>query len=86
MSALDSTFEFLFKYRRSVFEAGDVTVGAGAFAPLVLASLATALGLSLWSYLRLAARKPLGRGEAILLAGLRGIAILLAGLSLLEPT
>ena len=86
MPGVDSTFEFLFKYRRSVFEAGDFTVGAGAFAPLVLASLATALGLSLWSYLRLAARKPLRRGETILLAGLRGIAILLAGLSLLEPT
>ncbi len=86
MPTPESVFEFLFKYRRSVFEAGDVTLGAGAFAPLVLAGLATALGLSLWSYGRLTARKHVRRVDLILLAGLRVVAFLLLGVSVLEPT
>jgi uncharacterized membrane protein len=45
-----------------------------------------ALGLSVWSYLRLSARKPIGRRDLFLLIGLRVAAILLAGLALLEPT
>ncbi len=86
MPALDSAFEFLFKYRRSVFEAGEVAIGTRALAPLALAGLALALGLSLWSYRRLAERKPLGRGDLTLLAGLRVLAVSLLGFSLLEPT
>ncbi len=86
MPAPESLFEFLFKYRRSVFEAGEVTVGSVAYAPLILAGLAVVLVLLLLSHRRLVARKRLRWGDPIFLAGLRMMAVLLLGLSLLEPT
>ncbi len=86
MPSPESIFEFLFKYRPSVFEAGEVTIGGREVSSLVLAGLAIALGLSIWSYLRLSKRKPLGRRDLFVLIGLRMAAVLLAGLALLEPT
>lgn len=86
MPPIDSIFEFLFKYRRSAFAAGDIAIGAGVSRTLVLAGVAGLIALSLWSYRRLASRGPVRRGDLVLLAGLRVSAILLLTLSLLEPT
>lgn len=85
MPSLEPAFEFLFKYRRSLFEAGEVSIGGGASAPVVLAGLGVVLGLSLWSYRRLAARAQLRSKDLILLAGLRGGGLCLLALTLLEP-
>jgi len=85
MPSFDAVFEFLFKYRPSVFEAGVVGVGAGSAGPAVLLLLLAAL-LSAWSYLRLGAQKRLGRGALLVLLGLRTAALSLLGVSLLEPT
>jgi uncharacterized membrane protein len=85
MPSLESAFEFLFKYRRSVFEAGEVGLRALAPAPVIGLLLAAAL-LSAWSYTRLAAQKRLGRGDLVVLSGLRTLALALLAVSLLEPT
>lgn len=55
----------------------------GGLALLVIAGFVAALALVVWVYRRDAAR--LGRGRRALLAALRGGAVLLAGLVLLEP-
>jgi hypothetical protein len=86
MPSFESAFEFLFKYRPSVFEAGEVEVASGPLASVVPFGMAVILGLSLWSYARLKARTRMGRGDLAFLAVLRVISILLIGLSLLEPT
>ena len=86
MPALDSVFEFLFKYRRSVFEAGDVSIGATVYAPLVLLGAAVAIGASLWSYRWMASRSRLMTRDLFVLAGLRVAAISLSAMALLEPT
>jgi uncharacterized membrane protein len=85
MPTIESAFEVLFKFRRSVFEAGDVSIGTGSSAPFVIAGLGLSLGLSLWSYRRLASRAKLGRADLALLVGLRILALCLLGVSLLEP-
>ncbi len=85
MPTIESAFEFLFKFRPSVFGAGDVSIATGRLAPLVIAGLGLALGLSLWSYQRLASRAKLGRADLGLLVGLRVLALCLLGVSLLEP-
>lgn len=85
MPSLESAFEFLFKYRRSVFEAGEIGVGTGASMPLALVVLGAAASLAAWSYLRLAAQKRLHRRDVVLLGGLRAIALALLALALLEP-
>jgi len=86
MPAFESAFEFLFKYRRSVFEAGDVGLGAGASLPVALLLLVLAALLAGWSYARLTAQKRLRRRDLILLGGLRALALSLLALSLVEPT
>jgi hypothetical protein len=86
MAAPGSVFEFLFKYRRSVFDAGDVTIGTRSGAGLVLALVALAVVVSIWSYARPAARARLGRAGLLFVGACRGLAILLAALALLEPT
>lgn len=85
MPTIESAFEFLFKFRPSVFEAGDLSIGNGASAPLVLAGLALVLAVSVGSYKRLAARTALGRADLTVLVALRVLAVGLLGLSLLEP-
>ena len=85
MPTMESAFEFLFKFRRAVFEAGEVSFGTSGTAPLVLAGLVAVLGLSLWSYRRLAARARLSGFDLALLVGLRVLAVCLLGVSLLEP-
>jgi hypothetical protein len=85
MPSLESAFAFIFKYRRSVFAAGEVSIGGGRSEPLVLLGLAGALGLSLWSYRRLARRAGLRRRDVLLLAGLRAGALCLLALALVEP-
>jgi hypothetical protein len=85
MPAPGSAFEFLFKYRRSVFDAGDVAIGTRSGAGLVMLVAALALLVSIWSYARPATRARLGRGGLMFVAVCRGLAILLATLSLLEP-
>ena len=85
MPTIESVFEFLFKFRPSVFEAGHVSIATGRIAPFVIAGLGLALGLSLWSYQRLASRAKLGRVDLAVLVGLRVLALCLLGVSLLEP-
>jgi uncharacterized membrane protein len=84
MPAIESAFEFLFKFRPSVFEAGEISV-SGSWSPFLLAGLALALALSVWSYARLAARPGLGRASAAVLLTLRFFSIGLIGVSLFEP-
>jgi hypothetical protein len=86
MPTLGSVFAFLFKYRRSVFDAGDVTIGTRSGAGLVFALVALAVVVSIWSYARPAARARLGRTGLLFVGLCRGLAILLAALALLEPT
>lgn len=86
MPALESVFEFLFKYRSSVFEAGEVGIGGGASQPLALLALLGASALAAWSYARLQAQKRLQRLDLALLIGLRALALGLLAFSLLEPT
>jgi uncharacterized membrane protein len=86
MPSLEPVFEFLFKYRRVVFESGSLSIGNGAMAPLVALGLLAALVVSLWSYRRLALRSSLRGRDLMLLNGLRVLALLLAGIALLEPT
>ena len=86
MPALESVFAFLFKYRRSVFEAGEVGIGTGASMPVALLVLSAAALLGAWSYARLTAQKRLRRRDLILLGGLRALALGLIAVSLLEPT
>jgi len=85
MPAIESAFEFLFKFRRAVFEAGEVSIATAASAPFVIAGLGTTLLLTLWSYRQLAARAKLNRVDLGLLIGLRVLALGLLGVSLLEP-
>ncbi len=86
MSALESVFEFLFKYRRAVFEAGEVGLRPGASISFALLVVGGAALLAAWSYARLFAHKRLGRRDLLLLVGLRALALGLLALSLLEPT
>jgi hypothetical protein len=86
MPDLGSVFEFLFKYRRSVFDAGDVSIGTRSGATLVLVLVALAVVVSIWSYARPGSRARLGRAGLLFVGLCRGIAILLAALALLEPT
>jgi len=85
MPSFDSVFELLFKYRRAVFEAGEVGIGAPFAGPALLLLLAAAL-FSAWGYFRLGGQGRLGRGALLFLLGLRMIALGLLGVSLLEPT
>ncbi len=85
MPATEKAFEFLFKFRRSVFEAGDLSIGNGVSAPMVMAGLIAAVLVSLWSYRLLADRSRLTRLDLTLLVGLRLSAISVLGVSLLEP-
>ncbi len=85
MPSFDSVFEFLFKYRRAVFEAGEVGIGAPFAGPALLLLLAAAL-FSAWGYFRLGGQGRLGRGALLFLLSLRTIALGLLGVSLLEPT
>ncbi len=85
MPSFDSVFEFLFKYRRAVFEAGEVGIGAPFAGPALLLLLAAAL-FSAWGYFRLGGQGRLGRGALLFLLGLRTIALGLLAVSLLEPT
>lgn len=86
MPALESAFEFLFKYPRSVFEAGDLGIGGSASLLLPVAVVLTAAALSAWSYARLGARKVLRGRDVTLLGGLRALALALLAVSLLDPT
>ena len=86
MPALETAFEFLFKYRRSVFEAGEVGIGTGTSLPAAALALLAAAALAAWSYARLSAQKRLRRRDLALLMGLRALALALLTLSLLEPT
>lgn len=84
MPSLETAFEFLFKYRRSVFDAGDIGFGANAGVAAML--LLAAFGLSAWSYWRLAAQKRLPLRDLLLLGGCRSLALALLAISLAEPT
>lgn len=76
-------FEFLFKYRPAEFAAGDVTVGA-PWPMLVLAILAAvALLPALMAYRSLGGRAT--RRDRMLLAALRGAAVLLVIMCLTRP-
>ena len=86
MPTLESAFEFLFKYRRSVFEAGEVAIGAGAPTFAILAAFLGALALAVWTYRRLAARSTLRRIDLTILTGLRAAGLGLLAIALLEPT
>ena len=86
MPALEPAFEFLFKHRRSVFEAGEVGIGTAASLPVVVLVLLAAASLAGWSYARLTAQKRLRRRDLALLMGLRALALALLAFSLLEPT
>lgn len=85
MPTMESAFEFLFKFRRAVFEAGEISFGTGGTSPFLVAGLVAVLGLSLWSYRRLAARARLSGFDLALLVGLRVLALSLLGVSLQEP-
>ncbi|MEO8499917.1 MAG: hypothetical protein ABI565_03315, partial [Vicinamibacteria bacterium] len=84
MPSIESAFEFLFKYRPAVFEAGEVSIGAGPSGALVRAGLIIALAFSVWSYRLLRTR--LRTGDLILLLGLRMMALSLLAAALLAPT
>ncbi|MBX7187384.1 MAG: hypothetical protein K1Y01_19730 [Vicinamibacteria bacterium] len=88
MPALESAFEFLFKYPRSVFEAGDLGIWGSGSGSLLLPAVVvlTAGALSAWSYARLGARRVLRGRDVALLGGLRALALALLAVSLLDPT
>jgi uncharacterized membrane protein len=85
MPPFDPVFEFLFKYRRPVFEAGEVGFG-GEYAVPALLLLLVAAAFSARSYFHLYAQRRVGRGALLLLLGLRTAALGLLAVSLLEPT
>ena len=85
MPTLDAVFALLFKYRRAVFEAGEVTLATAPSAPLVAAGVAVASLILSWSYRRQAVSALLRRRDLLLLAGLRLTTVLLVGFCLLEP-
>src|SRR5512145_34558 len=83
MQVFDSVFEFLFKYRPNIYEAGELTFGAPAsiaFAILLVLGSAVAAGLT---YQRVRA-KSTGRDRAVLL-GLRIATLAVLLLCLFRP-
>ena len=80
----DSGFEFLFKHRPSVYEAGTVSF-VGSTLP-VLAVVLLVAAVSAWSYLRLFKRSQASTRDLVIMGALRALALGCATVSLLEPT
>ena len=80
---LDGTFQLLFKYRPEVFAEGELAFGVAGPMGVALAIAAIALGAGMLTYRRVGAAST--RRDRIVLAGMRGAALLLVIACLFRP-